>query len=159
MRSIGRISRNSRRGGHYCRNRRGLTLLEVLVVITILALLTSLLVVNYRGALGGAKHKIAKQEMAKLKDLLDQYYFEVGSYPSQSEGLAMLTKPLPGRNEPLASGRVADPWGRAYVYVYPGNHGKYDLISLGADGVEGGEGEDADIVSWKTEQSGDAPPP
>lgn len=129
--------------------RAGLTLLEVLVVITILGILAALLAVNYRGTLASAKHKIAKQEMVKLRDLLDQYSFETGGYPSQEDGLRALTKPLPGKNEPLAKGKVTDPWGHPYVYVYPGNHGKYDLICLGADGVEGGEGENADITSWE----------
>ena len=127
---------------------RGLTLLELLVVIAILALLASLLAVNYRGTLSNAKHKIADQEMLKFKNLLDQYYFEQGSFPSQSEGLAALTHPLPGHSEPLATGKLNDPWGHDYIYVCPGNHGKYDLICFGADGVEGGDGENADIVSW-----------
>ena len=135
---------------------RGLTLLEVLVVITILTLLASLLVVNYRSTLSGAKHKIAKQELAKLKDVLEQHYLEAGNYPDQSEGLDALTRPLPGRSEPLVSGAIRDPWGRSYVYACPGVHGKYDLVSLGADGVEGGDGEDADIVSWVPEDAGGA---
>jgi general secretion pathway protein G len=134
----------------------GLTLLEVLVVITILAVLASLLAVNYRGTLTSAKHKIAKQELARLKDVLEQYYLEAGTYPDQSEGLAALNRPLPGRSEPLVDDAIRDPWGRPYVYVFPGNHGKYDLASLGADGVEGGEDENADIVSWAREDAGDA---
>jgi general secretion pathway protein G len=134
-----------------------LTLLEILVVLIILALLASLLAVNYRSTLSGAKHKIAKQEMAKLKDLLEQYYFETGSYPSQSDGLAALTRPLPGHNEPLATGKLTDPWGHPYTYVYPGIHGKYDLVSFGEDGVEGGDGENADIVSWETDSDSSQP--
>lgn len=132
---------------------RGMTLLEILVVITILALLASVLAVNYRSTLSGAKHKVAQQEIAKLKDVLEQYYFETGAYPTQSEGLSALQRPLPGRSEPMVTGKIKDPWGRDYVYVYPGNHGRYDLVCLGADGVEGGEGEDADIVSWETAES------
>jgi general secretion pathway protein G len=137
---------------------RGLTLLEVLVVITILAILASLLAVNYRGTLGTAKHKIADQEVAKLKDLLDQYYFEMGTYPSQSDGLEALTRPLPSHSEPLATGKLLDPWGHPYVYINPGNHGKFDLICYGADGVEGGEGANADIVSWDLDNNTSNPP-
>ena len=146
------------RGERLVLRQTGLTLLEVLVVITILAVLASLLAVNYRSTLAGAKHKIAKQEIAKLKDVLEQHYLEAGNYPDQSEGLAALTKPLPGRSEPLVTGAIRDPWGREYVYACPGTHGKYDLVSLGADGVEGGEDENADIVSWETEDAGASTP-
>jgi len=135
---------------------RGLTLLEILVVITILVIMASLLAVNYRGTLGGAKHKLAQQEVAKLKDALDQYYMEMGIYPGQEDGLAALTRPLPDRNEPLMTGKLQDPWGHPYGYVFPGKHGKYDLICYGADGVEGGDGENADIVSWDTDDSNGA---
>lgn len=128
---------------------KGMTLTEILVVVTILALLASVLAVNYTGILGGAKHKIAVQEVSKLRELIEQYKLITGNYPSADEGLTALTKSLPGQNEPLVtSTKILDPWGHAYVYVYPGQHGKFDLASLGADGVEGGDGENADITSW-----------
>src|SRR5439155_5647606 len=95
----------------------------------------------------------AKQEIVKLKDLLEQYRLETGAYPTQTDGLTALTKPLPGHSEPMLSGKITDPWGHAYGYVIPGNHGKYDLISYGADGVEGGSGEDGDVVSWDQDAS------
>ena len=127
----------------------GLTLTEILVVVAILAILATVLAVNYGGVLGGAKHKIAIQEVAKLKELLEQYKIATGDYPNQTDGLSSLTKPLPGTTEPLLnSPNVLDPWHHPYVYVYLGQHGKYDLTSLGADGVEGGTGENSDIHSW-----------
>ncbi len=128
---------------------RAFTLVEILVVLAILGVLAAMLAVNYTGVLGNAKHKIAVQEVAKLKELLDQYKLLTGDYPSQSDGLAALTRPIPGQGEALlTSAKVVDPWGHAYVYQYPGTHGKFDLICLGADGVEGGDGENADIYSW-----------
>ncbi len=128
--------------------------MEVLVVLAILGVLAAVLAVNYTGVLGSAKHKIAVQEVAKLKELLEQYKLLTGDYPSQQDGLAALTRPIPGQSEALlTSSKVADPWGHSYVYMFPGQHGKFDLICLGADGVEGGEGENADIYSWDTAQA------
>jgi len=130
---------------------RAFTLVEVLVVLAILGLLAAVLAVNYTGVLGGAKHKIAVQEVAKLKELLEQYKILTGDYPSQQDGLAALTRPIPGQSEALLnSTNVLDPWGHAYSYTYPGQHGKFDLVCFGADGVEGGDGESADIYSWDT---------
>jgi general secretion pathway protein G len=121
----------------------------VLVVLAILGVLAGVLAVNYTGVLGGAKRKIAAQEVAKLRELLEQYKLLTGAYPTPQDGLAALTRPLPGQDEPLlTSAKVLDPWGRPYVYACPGRHGKVDLVCLGADGAEGGEGENADVVSW-----------
>jgi len=133
------------------RKRLGFTLTEILVALAIVSILTTVLVVNYTGILGSAKHKIAVQEVAKLTELLEQYKLLTGDYPSQQDGLEALTRTAPGMTEPLLkSSKVRDPWGNPYVYVYPGQHGKFDLICLGADGVEGGTGENADIYSWET---------
>lgn len=135
--------------------RRGFTLTEVLVVLAILGILAAVLAVNYAGILGGAKHKIAVQEVAKLKELIQQYKLLAGEYPSQQDGLAALTRPIPGQSEPLlSSSKISDPWGHAYVYICPGQHGKFDLICMGADGLEGGEGENADIFSWDDTTTG-----
>lgn len=129
-------------------------MVEVLVVLAILGLLAAVLAVNYTGVLGGAKHKIAVQEVAKLKELLEQYKVLTGDYPSQQDGLAALTRPIPGQSEALLnSTKVVDPWGHDYSYTYPGQHGKFDLVCLGADGVEGGDGENADIYSWDASAS------
>lgn len=140
------------------RSIRGFTLTEVLVVVTILAILASVLAINYSGILGGAKRKIATQEIARLKELIEQYKLFTNKYPSSDEGLMVLTQSLPGQNEPLInSSKIVDPWGNPYVYVYPGQYGKFDLISLGADGVEGGEGENADVVSWEDPEAKNVP--
>jgi len=132
----------------------GFTLTEVLVVIAILALLASVLAVNYTGILGGAKRKIASQEISRIKELVEQYKFITGSYPTSQDGLKVLTKEMPNHQEALVNNeKILDPWGNEYIYVYPGNHGRFDIISYGADGVEGGDGENADVISWQETQS------
>jgi len=119
---------------------KAFTLVEMLVVLAILGLLAAVLAVNYTGVLGGAKHKIAVQEVAKLKKLLKQYKLLTGEYPGQQDGLAAITRPIPGQSEALLnSANVLDRWGHQYSYTYPGQQGKCNLACFGADGVEGGD--------------------
>jgi general secretion pathway protein G len=132
---------------------RGFTLVEILVVITIIGLIMALVgprVLNY---LGESKVKAAKIQIESLSSALDLYYLDVGRYPSSSEGLAALARQpggVPTWNGPyLRSGTVPnDPWGRTYIYHSPGEHGAFDIISLGSDGQEGGTGTAADVVIW-----------
>ena len=132
---------------------RGFTLVEMLVVITIIALVMGLVgprVLNY---LSEAKAKTAKIQVESLGSALDLYYLDTGRYPSSSEGLNALVHP-PGDttswNGPYLKGNSVpnDPWGRPYSYRSPGQHGAYDIVSYGADGQEGGTGAAADIISW-----------
>src|SRR5262245_6413547 len=131
---------------------RGFTLVEVLVVITIIALIMALVgprVLNY---LSEAKVKAAKIQIESLSSALDLYFLDVGQHPSSSEGLnALVQRPgaVPGWNGPYLRGNVVpnDPWGRPYLYRSPGQSGAYDIISLGGDGQEGGTGAAADIIS------------
>jgi len=132
----------------------GFTLVEILVVITIIGLIMALVgprVLNY---LAESKVKAARIQVESFASSLDLFYLDAGRYPTTSEGLVALAQ-RPGGidtwNGPyLRTGAVPnDPWGHPYVYRSPGEHGPYDLVSYGADGQQGGEGTAADIESWK----------
>jgi len=129
---------------------RGFTLVEILVVITIIALIMSLVgprVLNY---LTESKVKAARIQIQSFSSALDLLYLDAGRYPTSAEGLTALVKPtngIQGWNGPyLKGGSVPnDPWGKAYVYRAPAERGAYEIISYGADGQEGGTGTAADI--------------
>jgi len=132
---------------------RGFTLIELLVVLVILGLLAGLVGPQVLRYTGSAKSDTAKLQIEELGAGLDLFHLEVGRYPTSTEGLkAMVEHPtgvtrwngpyLKKKNIPM------DPWGNAYHYRSPGEEGVYDLFSLGNDNMEGGEGNDADIVSW-----------
>ncbi|HEX3340830.1 MAG TPA: type II secretion system major pseudopilin GspG [Pseudolabrys sp.] len=135
---------------------RGFTLVEILVVITIIALIMSLVgprVLNY---LTESKVKAAKIQMQSFSSALDLLYLDTGRYPSSAEGLAVLVKPtsaMAGWNGPyLKGGNVPnDPWGKTYLYRSPTERAKYEIMSYGADGQEGGTGTAADITSASNE--------
>jgi general secretion pathway protein G len=129
---------------------RGFTLVEMLVVITIIGLIMGLIgprVLNY---LSESKVKAAKIQMQSFSSALDLFNLDAGRYPSTAEGLAALVRRTPGVeawNGPyLKGGNVPnDPWSHAYVYRAPGERGPYDILSYGSDGQEGGSGIAADI--------------
>ena len=122
---------------------RGMTLIEILVVITILGLIAAAVAVNVVGQLGEAKAKQAKTDLHTLENCLDLYKIDKGRYPSTEEGLQAVA--AAGKCKP----RFKDPWNHDYVYLFPGqaHPESYDLKSYGADGQPGGEGENADIVN------------
>lgn len=133
---------------------KGFTLIELLVVLVILGLLAGLVGPQVMKYLGSSKNKTAKLQIENLSAALDMYHLDVGHYPTSSNGLqALIQKPsgVSGWTGPyLKKSRVPkDPWGNAYHYRVPGEHGPYDLYSLGADNAQGGEGENADVVSWE----------
>ncbi|BEH08665.1 MULTISPECIES: type II secretion system major pseudopilin GspG [Geobacter] len=139
------------------RNRRGFTLIEIMVVIAILALLAALVGPRIIGRSDDAKIADAKVQIKNLETALKLYKLDTGTYPSTEQGLmALVSAPTVGtipknyRSEGyLESKQVPkDPWGNDFVYLSPGEHGDYDLYSFGADGVKGGEGKNADIESW-----------
>ena len=135
------------------RRQSGFTLVELLVVLVILGLIMAFAVPQVIKYVGGAKSDSAKIQVQRLGSVLDLYRLEVGHYPTQEEGLrALVEKPAGAENwnGPYLKkdDALTDPWGRPYVYEIPGQHGEYDLYSLGADGQEGGEGEDRDQTSW-----------
>ncbi len=133
-------------------SQRGFTLIELLIVMIILGLLAALVAPKMFQKVGSSKQKAAKAQISMIGTALDAFRLDVGSYPTGEMGLDALRK-NPGTGAwdgPYLSKDVPkDPWGRPYVYRCPGDHGDYDLYSLGADGQEGGDGENADITSWE----------
>ncbi len=133
--------------------KKGFTLVEILVVIIIIGLLAALVGPRLFGKVGVAKQKAAKAQIELFGTALDAFRLDVGRYPTTEEGLKALREKPSGVEKwdgPYLPKEIPlDPWGRAYVYRSPGEHGEYDLISYGRDGVEGGQGEDEDIVNWK----------
>jgi general secretion pathway protein G len=133
---------------------RGFTLLELLVVIVIIGMLAGLVAPRYFDQVSKSNTKIAKAQIDSLEKALDQYRLDVGAYPTTEMGLAALnTRPqnLERWAGPYLKKAVPpDPWGARYVYKAPGDHGDYDLLSLGSDGQPGGIGEAADVTSWGT---------
>lgn len=132
---------------------RGFTLIELLVVLAIIGLLAGLVGPQVIKHLGESKTKTAKLQIEELSSALDMYRLDVGRYPSSEEGLAALVEqPTSAKywNGPYLRKKKmpTDPWNVPYHYVLPGEHGKYDIFSLGADNAEGGEGEDTDVKSW-----------
>jgi general secretion pathway protein G len=140
------LDRRARNNGE-----QGFTLVEMLVVITIIGLIMGLIgprVLNY---LSESKVKAAKIQLQSFASALDLFYLDAGRFPSTAEGLAALVKQTPGVsawNGPyLRGGNVPnDPWSHGYVYRSPGEHSPYDIISYGSDGQEGGSGVAADIT-------------
>ncbi|MCE4537067.1 type II secretion system major pseudopilin GspG [Pelomonas sp. P7] len=130
----------------------GFTLLELLVVMVIIGLLAGYVGPKFFGQIGKSEVKATKAQIDALQKSLDQYRLDVGHYPSTEQGLsALVIKPADEAKwaGPYLSKAVPqDPWGHDYQYRSPGEHGEYDLLSFGRDGRPGGEGEDADLVSW-----------
>jgi general secretion pathway protein G len=131
----------------------GFTLIELLVVLVILVLLASLVAPRVIGYLGSARTKAAKVQIQSLSTALELYRVDTGQYPTTSEGLKALVVAPPGVtswNGPYLTKKdvPSDPWGRPYTYLSPGEHGPFDISSLGADNQPGGTGENEDITSW-----------
>jgi len=140
-----RVGRKGREGGF--------TLIELLVVLAILGLFATIAVPRVIQYLGSAKTDTAVVQVQNLGGALDLFRLDVGRYPTEQEGLAALVeRPADaGRwNGPYVQKRemLSDPWGNPFHYRIPGQHGEYDLFTLGADNQEGGDGENRDIVSW-----------
>ncbi len=132
----------------------GFTLIELLVALVILGLLVGLVGPRVMKYVGGAKNDTAKIQIEDMAAALDMYSLEVGSYPTQSQGLVgLIQEPsgVNGWNGPYLRKQIIpkDPWGNEYHYRYPGEHGAFDIFSYGADNSPGGEQNNADIGSWE----------
>lgn len=128
----------------------GFTLLELLVVIAILALLAGIVGSQVIGYLGGAKVDTARIQLSNIEASLDLYRLDAGRYPTDLKALVERPSDAKRWNGPYlkkASG-LFDPWGELYQYRFPGQHGAFDLYTLGADGAEGGDGENQDVKNW-----------
>lgn len=133
-------------------NRKGFTLVELLVVLVILGLLAALVGPKLFPKLGKGKQAAARAQIELFEQALDQFRLDVGRYPTTQEGLAALAvnSGIEKWDGPyLKKGVPDDPWGRPYIYTCPGEHGEYDIVSYGRDGKPGGEGEDKDVTSWE----------
>ncbi|TWU37972.1 Type II secretion system protein G precursor [Candidatus Brocadiaceae bacterium S225] len=132
----------------------GFTLIELLIVMVIIGLLAAFIAPKLIGRVGESKQTAAKAQIELISTAIEIYKLDTGKYPSQETGLQSLnTKPGDVQNwkGPYMKKDKApkDPWGADYIYKFPGTHGDYDLISYGADGTEGGSGDNQDIVSWE----------
>ncbi|MGL4626557.1 MAG: type II secretion system major pseudopilin GspG [Plesiomonas shigelloides] len=137
----------------------GFTLLEVMVVIVILGVLASLVVPNLLGNKERADQQKVVSDLTALENSLDMYKLDNGQYPSTQQGLQALVSKPDGEPQPRRyreDGYIkrlpTDPWGNEYQYLSPGEHGQVDIYSLGADGVEGGEGNGLDIGNWNMQE-------
>src|SRR5579863_384210 len=131
----------------------GFTLVEMLVVITIIAMIMALVAPRVLNYLGESKIKAAKIQIESIGSALDLFYLDEGHYPTTSDGLAALVQRpenSPTWNGPYLKGGFVpkDPWGRPYVYRSPGEHGPYDIVSYGPDGERAGLDSTSAIVSW-----------
>src|SRR5689334_8916337 len=122
------------------RKAKAFSLVEIMIVVVIIGLLAAMVTYATTSYLDRAKRSRAKADIATYSGAVDSFYLDNGRFPDNSEGLRVL---VPNFVKTLQN----DPWGRPYQYLQPGKHGKYDIISYGADGREGGTGADADITN------------
>ena len=141
-------------------DRRGFTLIEIMVVMVILGILAGLIIPRIMGRPEEARRTKARVQIESIETALKLYRLDSGSYPTTEQGLQALVEPPAVGKLPIAwreggyleKGKVPkDPWGNEYVYLCPGIHGDFDLISYGADWETGGEGKDQDINNWELE--------
>jgi general secretion pathway protein G len=141
-------------------NNNGFSLIELMVVIVILGILAGMIMPRLMGRTDDAKRVKASVDIAALETALKLYKLDNGEYPTTEQGLKALINP-PDKEEGTETWKKGgylekrtlpkDPWNREFIYLSPGIHGEYDIISYGADGLPGGEGKNKDIKSWEIE--------
>jgi len=130
------------------KGRGGFSLVEIMVVLVIIGLLAGVVTLNVRHFMIKGKQNTARMEISNICQAVESFYATFGRYPSNEEGLAVLTQTNDKLPEKLLNQMPSDPWGKSYQYNQPGRSEPYEVICFGADGREGGEGADRDIVSW-----------
>jgi len=129
---------------------RGFTLVELLLVLVILALIAGLVLPGIIGKAEGAKVRAASSQISRLAMSVETFYLDTGVTPDRLEDLVDEPQSVNGWNGPyVKNSLLKDPWGQEYQFRNPGEHGEFDIFSLGADGQVGGEGKNADINSWE----------
>ena len=136
------------------RRQRGFTLIELMVVLAIIGVLAALIVPNVLGRADDARITAARTDVGNLMQALKLYKLDNQRFPTTEQGLNALilkptTEPVPGNWKPYLDKLPSDPWGRPYQYLNPGIKGEVDVLSFGADGQSGGEGNNADLGSWQ----------
>ena len=136
---------------------RGFTLIEIMVVVIILGILAAIVAPNVIGRIDDAQATRVQNDMRGIEQALKLYRLDNFTYPTSEQGLeALVTKPADPNIKNWKTGGYLDrlpkdPWGNAYLYLNPGNHGEFDVYTLGRDGRVGGEGVDADVGNWELE--------
>lgn len=131
--------------------RTAFTIVEILVVVLIIGVLATLIMPKVMGRVGTAKTNVAKQKLMVIEEAVKLFRMDYGRFPTTLDEL--LTRPNDVPEEKWVSPTIKakdmlDPWDRPFIYKAPGDHDEFDIYSLGADGQEGGTGENADVVSW-----------
>jgi general secretion pathway protein G len=147
-----RAASPARRRRRRALDQTGFTLIELLIVVIILGVLAGLVGPRLFGRVGQSRQAAARVQIELLGAALDQFKLDVGRYPNSQEGLQALQQSpgnAPGWEGPYLKKDIPrDPWGNPYQYKSPGEHGEFDLVSLGSDGAAGGDGEARDVTSW-----------